>query len=177
MSKFHFKFLADFPPCLSRIKGIRAIESMIRKATSAFGALNEVWTSKISKKAKIAVYRSLIIPKALYSAETIMTNKESDNQLDIFERRCLRTIYGIKMLDKVTNEELYQATRAETGKWTPLSEEFRRARLRYLGHVLRMEEGRTPSIALREAFAEKPTSRPRGRPKCSWTSTINATSS
>jgi hypothetical protein len=56
------------------------------------------------------------------------------------------------------------------GAGTKLSLEFRRARLRYLGHVLRIDKERLPLKILTEALADSKAGR--GRPKSNWISTV-----
>ncbi len=63
-------------------------------------------------RTKLALYRTLILPVALYGHET-WTLKEADRRvLGVFERKVLRSILGGKLEDGVwrrrMNHELYQ---------------------------------------------------------------------
>jgi hypothetical protein len=64
----------------------KSIENRIMIVSNCFGALGEIWSSKVSVKAKLKVYKSLVVPKVMYSAETLTSNYDTNNYLDIFER-------------------------------------------------------------------------------------------
>lgn len=71
--------------------------------------------------------------------------------------RCLRSILGITWRDKVTNEEVLK-----TAGLSSITALLKQRRLRWLGHVQRMEPSRLPrKILLSEiAFAKRPIGRP-----------------
>ena len=67
----------------------------------------------------------------------------SSKKLEAAHHRWLRSILGITWRDRVTNEEV----RRRTGQ-TTLEKVIRERRMRWLGHVVRMEEVRIPKQAL-----------------------------
>jgi len=80
--------------------------------------------------------------------------------------RWMRGILGITWKNKVTNEEI----RKRTGQ-TLLVNVIRERRLRWLGHVARMDEARIPKQALQWAvvwFKRRP-----GRPRTNWRDVVN----
>ncbi|CAJ1049913.1 hypothetical protein Bbelb_276070 [Xyrichtys novacula] len=66
---------------------------------------------------------SVVIPTATYACETWTKTASITNKLDVFHRRCLRSILKISWRDHITNEEekendrtWTQTAKRETGK-------------------------------------------------------------
>jgi hypothetical protein len=57
----------------------------------------------LSKKLKIKIYRTIILPVVLYGSETWLFTIREEHRLRMFEKRVLRRIYGPKR-DEVTRE-------------------------------------------------------------------------
>ena len=72
--------------------------------------------------------------------------------------RCLRTILGVHLMDKIRNEEIRQRLNIPS----TICEEIIKRRLKWFGHVLRMPHHRLPYQALQNGR------RPRGRPPKRW---------
>ena len=66
--------------------------------------------------------------------------------------RCFRTILKIRLLDRIPNAEVLR----RMGNPTPLKQEILKRRLRWLGHVLRLDPGRHP----KETFLFDPSQLP-----------------
>ena len=90
-------------------------------------------------------YKTLIRPIITYGPETWVLNKNICKQLAIYERKILRTIFGaIETEDGWRaryNDELY-----ELYKEVDLESHIRCQRLRWLGHMKRMENIRKVKI-------------------------------
>ena len=141
------------------------INCRIGKASTAFKRMQPIWpNNSIDTKIKIRFSPSLILPTMLYACETWKTNAKVKKKLDVFLTRCLRKILKISYRDRVTNEEVYQQTKAR-----PLSLMIKERRLRYAGHVLRMKEQRASNTAIRWVPEGK---RKRKRPKNTWRRTF-----
>ena len=79
-------------------------------------------------------------------------------KLNSFHLRCLRRLFEISWIDKASNEEILQRANLPT-----VSALIKQRRLRWLGHVRRMDDGRIPKdLPYGETPEEK---RPVGRPK------------
>ena len=115
------------------------IDKGIGKAASTLARLTaRVWTSpKLSVKAKMAVYNACVISTLLYGSETWTTYAGQERRLNSFHLRSIRRILGISWQDKVTNTDVLSRAGLPT-MYTLL----RQRRLRWLGHVRRMEDGR-----------------------------------
>ena len=48
----------------------------------------------LSRKTKLKLYNTLIVPVLIYGAETRTLTDSDEGMLDMFERKVLRTIYG-----------------------------------------------------------------------------------
>jgi len=59
--------------------------------------------SLLSKKLKIKIYRTVILPVVLYGCETWSPTLKEERRLRVFENRVLRRIFGPKK-DEVTRE-------------------------------------------------------------------------
>ncbi|XP_048583704.1 uncharacterized protein LOC125563054 [Nematostella vectensis] len=132
----------------------------IGKAVTTMTKLSSrVWENKkLTISTKITVYRACILSTLLYGSESWTTYARQEKRLNTFHMRCLRRILGIHWSDKVTNNEVLERSGLPT-----LFTLLRQRRLRWLGHVCRMENGRIPKDLLYGELAHG--SRPVGRPK------------
>jgi hypothetical protein len=113
------------------------------------------------------ILKNTIIDKTLTCAsETSTLTNRDRKQLNIFERKVYREI-----LDPVydnekenwrilNNKEIYAIVKKPT-----ITETIRLRRLRWFGHVQRMEEDRIPKRVL---YMNLESTRPRGRPRNRW---------
>ncbi|KAJ8384508.1 hypothetical protein AAFF_G00204230 [Aldrovandia affinis] len=73
--------------------------------------LRNIWSSNaITMAINLRLYMSVVIPTATYACETWMWTASITNMLDVFHRRCLRTILRISWRDHITNEEVMRRT-------------------------------------------------------------------
>ena len=121
------------------------ISKRIGKAATTLARLStNVWRSKhLTIKTKMSVYSACVLSTLLYGSETWTTYAKQEHRLNTFHLRCLRLILNITWQDKVTNTEVL--TRADLPSMYTL---LRKRRLRWLGHVRRMDDGRLPKDLL-----------------------------
>ena len=143
------------------------IVTRIGKASRAFGCLKAAWfqNSQLSTDIKREVYRAVVLSTLLYSAETWTVKAESVRKLSGFHNRCIRSMLGVSRIkqwkERITSKEL-----AETfGITADMAEILRGHRLRWLGHIARMENSRLPKQLL---FYELVRPRPRHGTKKRW---------
>jgi hypothetical protein len=118
----------------------------------------------IKRSVKMQIYKTLIRPTVTYGSETWTLTKSTENLLRIFERKILRKIYGpIQEGDPWrirNNEELNRSINGED-----IVKFIKPQRIRWLGHVKRMEVGAMPrKIMERRLFI----GRRKGRPRLRW---------
>jgi hypothetical protein len=110
------------------------------------------------------LYKTLVRPIVLYRAECWSLSGTNEKMVDVFERKILRRIYGpIKGRDQWRcrfNKELY-----DLFKEPRLSVVIRIARLRWAGHVARMDENCMPR---RLMYVQPEGLRKVGRPRARW---------
>ena len=122
----------------------------IGKAATTLGRLiSHVWENpKLTTPTKMAVYKACIVSTLLYSSETWTTYSKQESKLNSFHMRCLRRILSIQWSDKVPNAQVLERAGLHT-----IFTLLRQSRLRWLGHVSRMEDGRIPKNILFCEFA------------------------
>ena len=86
------------------------------------------------------------------------------NKLDVFHRRCLRSILRISWRDHISNDEVMRRAGV-----APLSDIVSERRKRMTGHVLRLPRERPASVAM--DWMPEGGKRKRGRPKKTWRQT------
>ena len=123
---------------------------------------NLLSSSLLSKKLKINVYRTIILPVVLYGCETW--------SLTLREERRLRRVFGSKR-DEVTGEwrNLHNEEISDQYSLPNIVRVVKSRRMRCAGHVALMGEGR----GVHEVLVGKPEGkRPLGRPRRRWEDNI-----
>ena len=140
------------------------ISSRIAKAAAVMSKLHQrVWNNpSLTVKTKLRVYQACVLSTLLYSSEAWTPYARQERRLNSFYLRCLRRIHHIRWQDRVTDVEVLQ----QAGM-TSMMSILRERRLRWLGHVHRMDPGRIPKDLLygQLAVGTRPTRRPRHRYK------------
>ena len=86
-------------------------------------------------KLKGKVYRTVVRPAMLYGAESWATTKRQESGIEVNEMRMLRWMCGVTRKDKIRNEHIRGMT-----KVVQASRKITERRLKWYGHVMRMEE-------------------------------------
>ena len=130
-----------------------------------YAANHHMLKSKVIKRSvEMQIYKTLLRPVVTYGSQTWTLTKSDENLLRIFERKILRRIYGPLQEGDIrrirNNEELNRSIKGEdTVKF------IKAQRIRWLGHVKRMEVGgMTRKMMEGRLFI----GRRRGRPRLRW---------
>ena len=103
-----------------------------------------VWeNSKLTTKTKTQVYQACVLSTLMYGSESWTLYARQERRLNAFHLCCLRRILGITWQDCIPNTEVLE--RAGTVSMYAL---LTKRRLRWLGHVARMQDGRLPKDIL-----------------------------
>ena len=103
-----------------------------------------VWlNSHLTIATKLRVYQACVLSTLLYGSKSWVAYSAHEKRLNTFHLRCLRRLLGIKWQDKITNVEVLR--RADMPSMFGL---LSQRRLRWLGHVYRMEDERIPKAIL-----------------------------
>lgn len=141
------------------------INRRIMAANRCYFGLRRYFRSKLlSRRTKVLLYKTLLRPVLTYGSETWVLSKKDEHRLLVFERGILRRMFGAVQEDGCWriryNHELYNMYSEPN-----IAKVVKLGRLRWLGHVERMEETRPPKRLLEG----KPDGRrSRGRPKLRW---------
>ena len=147
------------------------IQARIGGASKCSWAVNSLLRSRhLTRTTKLQVYTTMIRPVLSYACETWALTKELERKLLVFERSVLRRILGPVIDDETGqwrrrhNYELRDVTRLP-----PITNYVRAQRLRWAGHVARMDEG----SLLRRILDGRPEGRrPPGRPRLRWSDCV-----
>ncbi len=117
------------------------IKARIAKATGAFKALDPLWRRRdIRTKIKAKIYDSCVRSVLLYGCETWPLKIADADRLATFERQCWRRCLPFKPGSRPKNAEVERRFYHKT----PLIKIIQERRLRWCGHVLRMDPSRLP---------------------------------
>ena len=102
------------------------------------------------------IYRCSVRSTLTYACETWPLTQKQERRLSVCDRRLIRKTLGVRWFRRMTNVELHKIAAIE-----PLEYYIRRMRLRWTGHVYRLQEI-TPARAILK-YQPKPV-RPIGHP-------------
>ncbi|XP_064120190.1 uncharacterized protein LOC135224796 [Macrobrachium nipponense] len=118
-----------------------------------------VCDKKMSIKLKVKIYSTVIRPVLLYGSETWALRRKEKAKLEETAMRILRWIMRISLLERLENDEIRRAGLVK------ITEMIRKARLRWYGHVLRMDD----EEGVKRAWEEPVRGRiSRGRQRIRW---------
>jgi hypothetical protein len=127
------------------------ISVRLTKASKAFNSLRHaIWHRKsVSITARVRIFRACIIPVLLYGSETWALTIKQAQRITTFYNKCLRTIIGVNIGDRISNETLLDITGQPS-----VENIMRRNRLRWFGHVNRttLPDG-SPSLIKKTMFS------------------------
>ncbi|XP_062849141.1 uncharacterized protein LOC134311436 [Trichomycterus rosablanca] len=164
ISEHELEVVRDFVYLGSTISDSLSLDSELNKhigkaSTTMSRLAKRVWNNrKLTEHTKVQVYRACVVSTLLYGSETWTLQARQEQKLNTFHMRCLRRIFNITWQDRVPNTTVLE--RAGTPSMFTL---LKQRRLRWLGHVVRMDEGRIPRDLLYGELAEG--KRPTGRPQ------------
>ena len=110
------------PKSLSRVDDFRYLGSMVASSRtdfkkrhglswSVFWKLEKIWRSNsVPIHLKIELFKTTCVSVLLYNCETWTIDKEMTTKINSFQTRCFRVILGIKRLDRVSNQHIYETT-------------------------------------------------------------------
>ena len=143
------------------------LDRRLGKANSVMARLSKrVWENNaLSVNTKIRVYHACVLSTLLYSSECWPTYMKQERRLNTFHMRCLKRILGIKWQDHITYQEILKRAKSQS-----MHSLLTQRRLRWLGHVHRMADGRLPKDVLYGELSEG--KRKVGRPQLRFTDTV-----
>jgi len=111
-------------------------------------------SSLVSRSSKLQIYRTLVRPVVTYDSESRTLTMEEERALAVFERKILRKIYG-----PVKENELWRIRRNYELEVIIKGENIVRfikcQRIRWLGHIERMQDIAIPKKMCRKLYATR----------------------
>jgi len=145
----------------------KEVRMRIGKAGASFGNLNRIWKNQIfTKRTKFRLYETIVLSTLLYGAELWPLTKVTLGKLEAAHHRWQRNILRVSWKDHITNIEI----RTRSGMRT-IEAILRERRLRWFGHVVRMNNQRPPNKAL--YWQVQGYKRKQGRPRRNWIDTVS----
>ena len=112
------------------------IKCRLKAGNSCYYSVQTLLSSRLlSKNLKIKIYKTIILPVVLYGSYTWSLTLREECRLRVFENRILRRMGEWRRL---RNEELHSLYRSPN-----IVRVIKSRRLRWAGHVARMEEVRS----------------------------------
>ena len=91
-------------PIRGRLHLANEMKSRINIGNACYYSLDKIVSSRLlSKKLKVKIYKTIILPFVLYSCETWSFTLREEHRLRAFENKVLRKIFGAKK-DEITGE-------------------------------------------------------------------------
>ena len=142
-------------------------QDRIARASRAFGALSKpvFHDNDLSLLTKRLVYRAVVLGVLLYGAETWANKRVNTRKFETFHNRCLRSILGITKERQRTGHISSVQVGSQFGMEESLEDTITARRLRWLGHLARMDDSRIPKKIL---FGWLPQCRPAHGTKLRW---------
>jgi len=125
-------------------------------AWKAFWAQKQNFKSKMSLATKIPIFESTVIPVLLYGAQSWALTAKQQKKIQVTQNAMIRSILGIKLSDKVSNEEIYKKSGVIA----------RTLKFKYAGHVVR--EDKTKWNKILTMWTPHWAKRGRDRPSTRW---------
>jgi hypothetical protein len=151
------------------------IQRRMQLAMVQFKNLQQLWrhSRATTARTRIRLYKALVIPILTYNAGTWEVRRQCLDKLDIFHRKQLREVLGIRWPERVSNCELYD--RCDS---VEVSTIVKKARWSLFGHVLRLNANTPAQLAMDyycrgvEAGEHTNEARKRGRAKANLPVTL-----
>ena len=147
------------------------IKSRFRSGNACYHSVQNLLSSRLlPNNLKIKIYRTIILPVVLCGCETWSLTLREKRKLRVFENMVLRRIFGPRR-DEVTGEKrrLHNEELNDLCSSPNIVRVIKSRRMRWVGHVARMDEER----GVYRVLVGKPEGkRPLGRPRRRWVDNI-----
>lgn len=145
------------------------IKRRVNAGRRVLGCMGDVVKREcISKEAKIAVYKTVMVPTLLYGSESWVCQKRHLSKVNAVGMDYLRRVCGKNRRDRVRNDWVLD----NCGVSENIEVKYDKGMLRWFGHVERMNDGRLTKQIYK---AEMEGVRERGRPRKTWLDGVNET--
>ena len=139
----------------------KEITSRIEKYTNNLRLMYPLLKDRlIPSRVKVIIYKTILRPVLTYGSETWTLTTRLKSKVQAAEMRVVRLIKGVTRRDRLRNDDIREELDIES-----VLEFVDRSKLRWYGHIMRMDQERYPA----KYFRWKPRGkRPVGRPRKRW---------
>jgi sorting nexin-29 len=143
------------------------IKARIASGARCLYSMKEIMKRRIiSRGTKFQIYKTIIRPVVTYGCETWRLTRELERKLQVFENSVMRRICGpVFDVEEGVWRRRHNRELREIAKMPTIVQWITSQRLRWAGHVARMEEGRMIGNIARGTPEGR---RPVGRPRMRW---------
>ena len=115
-------------------------DKKIAKFNGNVGVLYPLLTGKyVPTECRITMYNIILKPILMYGSKVWSLTSRTKSKLQAAEMRVLKLIRGVTRLDRLRNTRVQEDLQVE-----PLLDSIEKGKLRWYGHVMRMEEQKIP---------------------------------
>jgi hypothetical protein len=121
------------------------IKSRLNSENACYHSVHSLLSSRLlSRNVKVKIYKTIILPVALYGCETLSLKLREEHRLSVFENRVLRRTFGPNR-DEVTGErkKLHNEEHHTLFSSPNIIRRIKSRRMRWAGHVARIGENKT----------------------------------
>jgi hypothetical protein len=143
------------------------IKSRLNLENTCYHSVQSLLSSHLlSINLKVRIYKTIILPAVLYGCKTWSLTLRDEHRLRMFQNRVLRRIYGPKS-DEVMGEwrTMHNGELHNLYLSPDIIRQIKSRRMRCVGHVAHMREGRN---VYRVLMGKPERKRPLGRPRYRW---------
>ena len=134
----------------------------VNEGCTVLGALKRVMKNrKLGMNVKKVLHEKVVMPTVMYSSESWGMKVTERQKLNVFEMKCLKSMTGVSLLDRVRNE----VVRTRTGVRRELAARVDMNVLRWFGHVERVDNEQLLKKVMNAKVGGR---RTRGRPRFGW---------
>ena len=109
----------------------------MKEACKSAGMLKSLWGRRnVTREAKVGMFEGIVEPSLWYGSETWVMNKSEHKEIEAVEVECLRSICGVRRMDRVPNTEVHR----RSGKEVNVGAKMDQSVLRWFGHVKRLDD-------------------------------------
>jgi hypothetical protein len=156
-----FRYLGSIVTKEARIG--REIQKRVQQAEGFYQKVRKLlWNENFPRKCKTLLYHSYFVPILTYGAVTWTTGWKEESRVQAAEMKFLRSIAGVSKIERKKSKIIRREIGVER-----LQYRIGRERLRWFGHMKRMEEDRMPRMEYESAQKEG-VKRRVGRPRERW---------
>jgi hypothetical protein len=156
-----FRYLGSIVTNEARIG--REIQKRVQQAEGFYQKVRKLlWNENFPRKCKTLLYNSYFVPILTYGAVTWTTGWKEESRIQAAEMKFLRSIAGVSKIERKKSKIIRREIGVER-----LQYRIGRERLRWYGHMKRMEEDRMPRMEY-EIAQKEGVKRRVGRPRDRW---------